>query len=172
MKGIIAFIIFILATLPAYADTHVAASCSDTHIQAAIDAASDGDTVTVPAGNCDWSGDVTIPAAKGITLQGAGIGATNITDAHILLYTAAASAPTRITGFSLTWADGNCLRVNPDFSRGSDDWRIDNINFTFTPTGWGRGRYLDQRLDLRAGGLLCFQRCAEGRVCRVSRLYL
>ncbi|MFN2270197.1 MAG: hypothetical protein ACK2US_05125, partial [Anaerolineae bacterium] len=65
-----------------------AASCSQGDVQSAIDAASDGDLVMVPAGACTWTtppGNDEVPAVsidgKGITLQGAGTGQTVITDA-------------------------------------------------------------------------------------------
>jgi pectin methylesterase-like acyl-CoA thioesterase len=52
----------------------VAASCSSEDVQSAIYSASDGDTVTVPAGTCTWSAAVNINN-KTITLRGAGSGA-------------------------------------------------------------------------------------------------
>jgi hypothetical protein len=56
-----------------------AASCSSFDVQAAINSAAAHDTVIVPPGNCIWTSTVTI-ASKGLTLTGAGIGKTNITD--------------------------------------------------------------------------------------------
>jgi hypothetical protein len=50
-----------------------AANCSSAAVQAAIDQASDGDTVTIPAGTCSWSSGVTIKG-KGIKLKGGGSG--------------------------------------------------------------------------------------------------
>ena len=52
------------------ADTHTAASCSQADVTAAISAASDGDIVVVPAGNCTWRSTLIIE--KGIWLQGSG----------------------------------------------------------------------------------------------------
>lgn len=69
----------ILLAAPSEAATINAASCSSSHVQAAIDSASTGDTVLVPSGSCTWTSTVSI-ANKGITLQGAGINLTNITD--------------------------------------------------------------------------------------------
>jgi hypothetical protein len=63
---------FQLSTL-AYGDTHPAADCSQSAVQSAINAAIDGDTVTVPAGTATWSSAVSI-TNKTITLQGAGSG--------------------------------------------------------------------------------------------------
>jgi hypothetical protein len=48
-------------------------------VQTAINSASAGDTVVVPAGNCTWTTGVNIDS-KSLTLQGAGIDVTNITD--------------------------------------------------------------------------------------------
>ncbi len=62
------------------AATIPAASCSQADVQAAINSASTGDTVVVPLGSCEWSLDVTIPDAKKITLKGAGVGSTVITN--------------------------------------------------------------------------------------------
>ena len=63
----------------AHAGTVAASSCAQATIQSAIDSAASGDTVTVPAGSCTWTTSVSI-SNKGITLRGAGIGQTNITD--------------------------------------------------------------------------------------------
>ncbi len=54
-----------------------AASCSYSDVSAAYSAASAGDTVTVPSGNCTWSSALNI--TKAITLQGAGSNTTVIT---------------------------------------------------------------------------------------------
>lgn len=54
------------------ANTHTAASCSHADVQAAVDAASAGDIVRLPAGSAAWSGGLSI--SKGIRLQGAGAG--------------------------------------------------------------------------------------------------
>lgn len=58
--------------------TRSAADCSRTAVAAAIALAADGDTVLLPAGDCEWTKNLTID--KGITLQGAGIGRTIIRD--------------------------------------------------------------------------------------------
>jgi hypothetical protein len=92
-----------------------AASCSQGDVQNAIDAASDGDFVMVPAGACAWTtppGDDSVPAilidGKGITLQGAGIGQTVITDTtgvgwnnSLIRVDGVEGKPFRITGFSI-----------------------------------------------------------------------
>lgn len=62
-----------------YGDDPPAANCTHEAVQAAITAASSGQTVTVPSGDCTWDLAVTI-TGKALTLQGAGLDITNITD--------------------------------------------------------------------------------------------
>ena len=50
-----------------------AASCNASDVQAAINAATEGQAVSIPAGTCSWTSGVTI-SGKGITVQGAGSG--------------------------------------------------------------------------------------------------
>lgn len=83
--------------------TIIADSAASNDVQDAIDISSDGDLVKVPAGDVTWTASVA--CAKAITLQGAGIGLTNITDgtdaAHEPLdLTLIAGLNTRLTGFS------------------------------------------------------------------------
>ena len=61
-----------LVALPVWADTHSSdGSASD--VQTKINAAADGDVVTIPAGTFTWASGATI-SGKGIHLQGAGAG--------------------------------------------------------------------------------------------------
>jgi hypothetical protein len=57
--------------------TITAKSCSLNDVKNAVNLAARGDTVQVPAGNCNWNDTVII--TKAITLQGAGSSATKIT---------------------------------------------------------------------------------------------
>jgi len=50
-----------------------AASCNSSDVQSAINTATEGETVAIPAGTCNWTSGVSIKG-KGITLQGAGAG--------------------------------------------------------------------------------------------------
>jgi hypothetical protein len=87
MIGSIRFFVFIsllstftfpLSTV-AYGDTHPAANCTSAAVMAAVNAASSGDTVTVPTGTASWSTQGAVDlGTKKITLQGAGIDATVI----------------------------------------------------------------------------------------------
>jgi len=107
----------------ARANTLNAPSCSQSDVQAAINSASNGDTVVVPAGNCPWSSQVTI-LGKALTFQGATVCTgsgdpaqnnlacvdnTNITltyGAGTILVNASAANFVRITGFTFTDGTG------------------------------------------------------------------
>jgi hypothetical protein len=68
-------------------------------IQAKINSAANGDSVTVPAGSFTWSG--TFINGKGITLQGAGIGVTIIHAPNTWqINNSPADPPFRVTGFT------------------------------------------------------------------------
>jgi len=64
----------------ARADTHTAASGASANVQAAINAAQDGDTVVIPAGTYTWTTQVKVSTPKAITIRGAGIDQTIIID--------------------------------------------------------------------------------------------
>lgn len=95
-----------ILSVEAAAGTVTAASCSRDHILSAIGAASNGDTVIVPAGTCAWA--IPLVFSKGIVLQGAGVGITVISatsGTHVISYqpdasARAANALMRITGFT------------------------------------------------------------------------
>jgi hypothetical protein len=91
------FTVFLLACT-AWGATRQASTCSVGAVQAAIDGASAGDIVAVPAGICSWSG---LTLSKAIHLKGAGIGQTNIalTGSNSITKT---SGIIRISGFSFT----------------------------------------------------------------------
>jgi hypothetical protein len=82
-----------------------AASCSYADVAAAVSAASNGDTVIVPAGQATW--DTTLSITRGVTLQGAGIDQTTITRQGNIISIAPNSAADAnsekfyVTGFTL-----------------------------------------------------------------------
>ena len=148
---LIAFLLNIVGNIETQAATITARSCSNSDIQSAINSASSGDTVSVPAGNCTWTDSVSIPSTKGITIQGAGIGMTNIvlgpTTAGFMLAVGDKSLY-RITGFTMRstgpgggFGPGSCTG-DPININGVDgnlpttfrsNFRIDNIRIYSDP---------------------------------------
>lgn len=120
-----------LVCLPgaAEATTIVADSCSNAHIQAAVDASTDGDTVSVPSGSCTWVSSVTVPNTKGIILQGAGSGSTLITmgGSKLVLQTSSARQALRVTGFSFIKNSGTSWDLQ--ITGTAQNWRIDHNIF-------------------------------------------
>ena len=70
MKYIIVILFLIFSALQAMAETHEAASCGLVDVQAAVNAALDGDIVHIPVGECTWTSRLTISGAKGLHLRG------------------------------------------------------------------------------------------------------
>jgi hypothetical protein len=62
----------------AFAVTRTAADTTQSAVQTQVTASAPGDTVIVPAGSSTWSGTITL--TRGIIIEGAGIGSTNITN--------------------------------------------------------------------------------------------
>lgn len=135
-----------------WAATINASSCSQSAVQAAIDSASDGDTVTVPAGNCTWSAAVSI-TSKTITLRGAGsgTGGTKITyggSGHTLISVSAGTKTGKmdISGFWFVGGDSTYwngtamqlygpkgwknLRVHHNVFDGNKPWTIKGDSHT------------------------------------------
>lgn len=88
---------------PLHAATINASSCAQSAVQSAISSASPGDTVRVPAGNCSWSGGLTI---SGITLEGAGSSSsgTVITGGRVSIRKHS-NQYTQLAGFRFTGSD-------------------------------------------------------------------
>src|SRR5437867_5551147 len=67
----------LIAPFGMHAATINAASCSFSSVSTAVASAARGDTVIVPAGSADWGGNK-LTITHGITLQGAGVDTTKI----------------------------------------------------------------------------------------------
>jgi hypothetical protein len=122
-----------------------AASCSSGDVQTAISLAKEGDIIAVPAGQCTWSTGVNI-FRKGITVAGAGIDQTIITDntrsdylMEPFFISGERGKPFRITGFTFKGMKRRST-TEPAILMAGDcmNWRIDNCKFDATGTE-GRG---------------------------------
>jgi hypothetical protein len=123
-----------------------ATSCSQKHVQTAINVAATGDTVVVPNGDCTWSTSVTIN--KAITLKGKGIYSVDASHADTgewpltirlsgisgIVVQGASGQDIRVTGFHFT---GSCPggtshggAVYLPASNASNKWRVDNCRFS------------------------------------------
>jgi hypothetical protein len=128
----------------AHTATINAATCSKANVETAINAASNGDVVTVPSGTCNWSSDVSIN--KEITVQGAGAGCPDNCDDATLIQGqcfALNADNIRITGFTFD-GSGNCLYL-PNSS--VVNFRIDHNKIT----GYGKAIDFYKRPHLRYG---------------------
>ena len=106
------------------------------HVQSILNnQALNGDTITLPAGILHWTTGVTI--SKAITLQGAGVGATVLTDGvqsgQLIQVTLVAGSLTRITG--IEFQDGGRTNRQSDILRvvGSN---TDGSKFRFDHSKW------------------------------------
>src|SRR3989344_7863713 len=116
-----------------------AASCENkpgqTDVQNAINSAQDGYIIQVPAGSCTWTTKVTILSTKGVTLQGAGMGQTIITDSvggAFFTLSSGAGKSYRVTGFEFIGTNAYDFEVAGQ----SSAVRIDNIKFNNQGMRW------------------------------------
>jgi hypothetical protein len=103
--------------------TIAAKSPSQADVQAAIQSAAEGDTVSVPAGSASWSG-ITV-GSKALTIQGAGIGATVVTASRAFSLIGVEGKSVRISGFTMRGGGSTVIHV----SGTSKTFRIDHIRF-------------------------------------------
>lgn len=127
--------------------TVAAASCAQAHVQAAIDAAPNNATVTIPAGACTWSGGVSWKD-KNVKVIGAGKDATVIdcTGCFSIQSTAAGSAFSRwrLSGMTLQGAAPGAIVITiwDNFGSWHYGWRIDHMRFRYPGAGSGYGIFI------------------------------
>jgi hypothetical protein len=129
---IVVFFFALLSPASLPAATVNASSCSAANVQSAINSASPGDTVMVPAGTCSWSGSgaVNIGGSANITLQGAGAGVTIINGGSVQIRNLAPPwTGSRITGFTFNLG-GSYFNIE-----GAVAYRIDHN--TIIEPSWG-----------------------------------
>jgi hypothetical protein len=143
------------------ADAIVAASCSQADVQAALNQAPDGSTVSVPPGTCTWTTPVVGPSDKGIKLIGAGIGntiirrGTNLTHEALLMH-APAEKFTEVAGFTFdsqfdgkpTHPHARFLTIESGSVQGVNTYRVHHNAFTNIR---GRGLYLSANGIISSG---------------------
>ena len=115
-------------------------------VNAAVTSASDGDTVVIPSGSATWT--TGLSTSKGITLQGAGIDVTTITDGVqkdpglgntvLMTFAPGSGKSLRVTGFSIygsTQDTSNYNKGTLDVFGTSHSVRVDNVKFYHPGTG-------------------------------------
>jgi hypothetical protein len=122
------------------AATYQAASCSRSAVNTEVAKTTHGDTVIIPAGNCNWAD--TISTDKAITIMGEGSGSTKITSTFeangryntepFILYTPGTSGINTL--FRVTGIQFDCANFTPGIRiQGSTNrFRIDNSRFINT----------------------------------------
>ena len=117
-----------------------AKSCSKVDVQAAIDSASTGDTIIIPAGESDWNSAIGIPDGKKITLSGAGKTATIITCLLPGPYPTISlgKSGSRLTGIKIVLPNGSAGYGVHVYGYG---WRIDHCEFENKTTSSKMGVY-------------------------------
>ena len=117
--------------------TITTATAIQSTVQAAVDAAAPGAVVCVPAGNVTWSGTLTFPANKDLTVAGAGIGQTVVACGNTPCWAMSNSSNQRLTGFEFNWATSSdvFLGVRGDVTNGKR-FRIDHNRFNAPNTTW------------------------------------
>ena len=113
------------------------ATCAQENVQAAVNAAVDGDTVIIPAGSCTWMTAVSWQY-KNISLFGAGIDNTVITTtgAGISVRNRADKPTFRISGITFTGAptrSPHIIHLSSEWtSTAVKGWRIDHVRFNYS----------------------------------------
>ena len=133
---------YCMAPTEVYAAIIAANSCSRDAVQAAVNSASRGDTITVPAGSCIWTNRVSI--TKAIIIQGAGVGKTIIksdisnypySDNQLIYYEPSSISEDsnvlfRLTGFTFNLASkSGGVRIRNNGKMPLNKARIDNNAF-------------------------------------------
>jgi len=139
------------SAVPISAATVPAASCSQAHVQTAIDRAAAGDTVLVPAGTCTWSTMVRI-TGKRLKLLGAGIDITNINDSTTsgaLGITASTADFVDVSGFTFIKARANSDgMVQIAGTQGDVSFRFHHNRLFDNRVAGGRGIYVSSTYGL------------------------
>lgn len=97
--------------------TRTAASASQTDVTACITAASNGDTINVPAGSVTWASQITL--TKNLAIIGAGVGQTTVSGGFFFVQ---GTTGARISGFTSTNLPANGLTLENSSGYRIDHW--------------------------------------------------
>jgi hypothetical protein len=144
------------------AATVTAASCSVSHVQAALNQATAGDTVVIPAGTCRWTTGIDWTAPANVTIRGAGSlsvpgggDATVIVDdvasgSPVLAVTTNASGAFRIYGLTIRGGTGSIKEGGMvSFGGLSKQFRMDHMHInktTYSQNNAGKLAYFGGRI--------------------------
>ena len=110
---------------------------SASSVQTAVNAASDGDTILIPAGTCNWGASYVTWTNKNINVIGAGIDQTiiTVTGRAFLVYIPVKSS-FRISGMTISGSSSTpVIAVNSFYHvapfAAMSGWRVDHIKFDF-----------------------------------------
>lgn len=131
--------------------TFTAANTSYTEVNSCVSLASDGDTINIPSGSSSWASSLDL-GTKAITLHGAGIGSTNITNSqssgYVVSFTASSTASTRITNISLLGLTYDKRGISGGGDLATKPFRIDHCDLQ------GSGNAVLIKVDGMAPGLI------------------
>ena len=137
------------------AGTINASSCGASDVQSALNRASPGDTVQLPAGTCSWSSGVSLNAPANVTLKGAG--STNVmgggdktiivdnyraTNGALLKVNVNSSGLFRMTGLTFRNGNGGLKNTGMIQFTGPGNLRIDHVHIDMTTGTTHFGKYL------------------------------
>lgn len=133
--------LFLLCALNVRAAVVNAATPSRADVGTAYAACVDGDTLAIPAGAANWSTQLVL--TKAITIQGAGVGQTFITNGlasdYLIRVTLTANKTNRCTGIQFESAGVDSAVYFTFYVDGSNTdaqrWRLDNCKFNWTLAG-------------------------------------
>jgi cysteine-rich repeat protein len=157
---------FIIHASPVSAGLIRAESCSQEDVQSAVEMASDGDTVLIPAGVCSWSRPVNVGRiaswspltyqGKSLVIAGAGIGKTVIRDATTgesrnepLMIFCSSDDWFRVTGMTFRDMKKSSSTEKAIAVEGSCQGRIDHCEFdvsSLEPGNQGSGVRINSRV--------------------------
>jgi hypothetical protein len=154
-------VLSVIAPSGAEAATITAASCSASHVQAAMNQASAGDTVLIPAGTCNWTTTVSWSAPANVKVLGAGslttVGGGDVTiiqdnvasGSPLLSITTNASGTFRLAGLTIRGGTGSIKESGMLLITGrSTQVRLDHFRIrkdTYTNSNAGKLIYVGGR---------------------------